>query len=36
MCVCVCVSVCVYPKRRYAACPPPRLTCDLSFKNLQK
>ena len=24
-----------YPKRRYAACPPPRLTCDLSFKNLQ-
>ena len=25
----------MYPKRRYAACPPPRLTCDLSFKNLQ-
>ena len=25
----------IYTKRRYAACPPPRLTCYLSFKNLQ-
>ena len=25
----------IYPKRRYAACPPPRLTRDLSFKKLQ-
>ena len=24
-----------YPKRRYAACPPSRLTCHLSFKNIK-
>ena len=41
VCMYVCIYIYIYPKRRYAACPPPRLTCHLSsvfqvFKNQPK